>query len=365
MKNSFLIIFLLMTSFSVYSQEISEDSLKVLTMNNGDIRIGQILNDDGREILLLTKDVGKIYIRKENIKSIVPYDAKNFKIVDGEFRDVGPFTTRYHFTTNSLPIKKGENYAMINFYGPEVHFSLSDRFSLGVMSTWAASPFVLAAKFTIPTRDPKLNFGIGTLVGTSGYFNAFKGFGGLHWAMVTYGDRMNNITFSAGYSYIKTGITQKHSIYQPGNYPAIPDGVGSYYFDYPNPVGISSYEVPIGTAPIIGIGGIAKVGKKASFIFDAMVLFGKQNYASSPQQAYYEINYVYDPITGQPSYTEVTKNSTTKSDEKVTIAFLMPGMRFQTKENRAFQVALAGALVKTETTTNAFPVPMVSWFFKF
>ena len=248
---------------------------------------------------------------------------------------------------------------MINLYGPEVHFALSDRFSLGVMSTWSASPFILAAKFTIPTQNPKLNFGLGTLVGTSGYLNTFRGFGGLHWGMVTYGDRNNNITFSAGFSYIKTGTRREISEYQPGTYPAKPDGSGGFYFDSPVYLGFTTMEKPLGTAPIIGLGGIAKVGKKASFIFDAMVLFGAQNNYSTQ-----EINYVNDPVTGQPAYTEVGEIEKS-SKENITIAFFMPGMRFQTKETRAFQIALAGALVKTKTRTFAFPLPMVSWFFKF
>jgi hypothetical protein len=363
MKTKMLfILFLLMSMISTAQNETQAgDSMVVVTLTNGETRIGTILSDDGREILLLTKEIGKIYIRKENIKSIVPYDPENFKIVDGEFRDVGPFTTRYHFTTNSLPIKKGENYAMINLYGPEVHFALSDRFSLGVMSTWTASPFVLAAKFTIPTQNPKLNFGLGTLAGTSGYLNTFRGFGGLHWGMVTYGDRMNNITFSAGFSYIKTGIQRSYAEYQPGIYPAKPDGFGGYSFDYPGITAFKSVENPIATAPIIGLGGIAKVGKKASFIWDAMVMFGSQTKVSKSQ----EINFVYDPVTGQPSYTEVKDEPSVSSTENTTIAFFMPGMRFQTKDTRAFQVALAGALVKTETRTFAFPAPMVSWFFKF
>jgi hypothetical protein len=363
MKTKLLfILFILFTlPLSAQNETQEEDSMVVVTLTNSETRIGTILSDDGREILLMTKDIGKIYIRKENIKSIVPYDPKNFKIVDGEFRDVGPFTTRYHFTTNSLPIKKGENYAMINLYGPEVHFALSDRFSLGVMSTWTASPFVLAAKFTIPTKNPKLNFGLGTLAGTSGYLNTFRGFGGLHWGMVTYGDRMNNITFSAGFSYIKTGMKREYVEYQPGIYPAKPyEFGGGYYFAYPTAT-YKSVENPIATAPIIGLGGIAKVGKKASFIWDAMVMFGSQTKENINQ----EINDVYDPVTGQPSFTEVKDKVSASSTDQTTIAFFMPGMRFQTKDTRAFQIALAGALVKTETRTFAFPAPMVSWFFKF
>ena len=363
MKINLLLTFFLLFSIGTFAQNETnkEDSMVVVTLTSGTVHIGTILSDDGREILLLTKEIGKIYIRKENIKSIVPYDPKSYKLVNGEFRDIGPFTTRYQFTTNAMPIKKGENYAMINLYGPEVHFALSNRFSLGVMSTWAASPFVLAAKFTVPTKNPKLNFGLGTLAGTSGYFNTFRGFGGLHWGMFTYGDRMNNITLSLGFAYIKTGIRTDIPNFQVGIYPAKPDGSGGFYFEsLPAPT-YQTVDNPLGTAPIIGLGGIAKVGKKASFIWDAMVMFGSQKTIGYSQ----EINFIYDPVSGQPSYTEIKDVNSDSSLENTTIGFFMPGMRFQTKENRAFQIALAGALVKTETETFAFPAPMVSWFFKF
>lgn len=340
----------------------SEDSLIVVTTMDGQTRIGKILSDDGREILLLSKDIGKIYIRKETIKSIVPYDPKVFKVIDNEYRATGPFTTRYYFTTNSLPIKKGENYAMVHLYGPEVHFALSDRFSLGIMSTWGASPFVVAAKYTIPTKNEKVNFGLGTLMGTSGYINTFRGFGGLHWGMITLGDRMTNITLSAGFAYLKTG-TKDNEIATPGTYPAYenPIGSGNYYYPELNFSSNSSNYQPIGTAPIIGLGGIAKVGKKASFIFDAMILFGTQNRKTQEQV----INYYSDPITYQPEYILVSDPAVSSSERKSTIAFLMPGMRFQTKETRAFQVALAGVIYSDENRTEAFPIPMVSWFFKF
>ena len=87
-----------------------------------------------------------------------------------------------------------------------MHFSVSKNFSVGVMATWIASPIVLALKYTIPTRNEKLNFGFGTLLGSAGYLNQGKGYGGLHWGMLTYGDRKNNVTFSLGYSYLNTGI---------------------------------------------------------------------------------------------------------------------------------------------------------------
>ena len=44
--------------------------------------------------------------------------------------------------------------------------------------------------------------------------------------------------------------------------------------------------------------------------------------------------------------------------------FLMPGMRFQKEDNKAFQISLAGVINVHQGKTNSFPVPMCSWLFK-
>jgi hypothetical protein len=139
------------------------DTTKFLIVHNNGIEyIGEILSDDGREILLKTAQLGNIYIPKSDVKSITKVDMQNdYKA--GEFLGQGVFTTRYQFTTNAFPIQKGDNYAMVNLYGPEVHLSVAQNFSVGVMATWIASPIALAFKYTIPTQNPKLNFGLGTL----------------------------------------------------------------------------------------------------------------------------------------------------------------------------------------------------------
>lgn len=311
--------FLINTALFSQGEYVPTDSTKIVTMNNGDIRVGEIISDDGREILLLTHDLGKIYISKQNIKSIKPYDSKVVGYEDGELYVNSPFTTRYYFTTNALPLKKGENYAMIHLYGPEIHFSLNKRLSLGIMTTWIASPFVFAAKYAIPTKNAKVNFGLGTLIGTSGYLNSFRGYGGLHWGMLTLGNETKNITFSAGYSYI-----------MPGSYN----------------------NKSVGTAPVLSVAGITKIGKKASFIFDSMFFFGSKDEKVD--------DYIYDPVTG--NYSVITSIQNVNS----TIGFLMPGVRFQSSPKTAFQVALAGVLyAKNNNQPITFPVPQCSWFFKF
>lgn len=365
MKNLLLLSsILLLGLFQTFKAQVNspDTTTYVVTKTNNVEYIGKILSDDGREVLMETKELGKLYIPKFEIKSIKALDYSKITKL-GDYREQGPFTTRYQFTTNCFPIEKGENYTTINLYGPEVHFAVSNRLSIGVIATWIASPMILALKYTIPTQNEKLNFGFGTLLGTSGYLNQGRGFGGLHWGMVTYGDRLNNITFSAGFSYIKLGMDNFYGLYKPGIYPAIQDtwNPNMYYFDSNLPYDRKSAE-PLVIAPVFGLAGIASVGKRASFIIDAMLLLGQSKRPIYSQ----EVNYVTNPNTSQPLHTDVKPAvldgyNTTKSTNLV----LMPGMRFQKSEKEAFQVSLAGVIGKSDGERYSFPIPMLTWFFKF
>lgn len=350
----FLFVVFIFASQIQTKAQSGDDSTRqkvLVVMNDGTERVGYILNDDGREILLETITLGKIYILKSNIARITP--IKNGEVVetetdDHDYRSSGPFTTRYHFTTNALPIKKNENYAMLNLYGPEVHFAVTDRLSLGVMSTWIASPIALAVKYSIPTKNKNLNFGLGTIMGTSGYFNAFQGFGGLHWGMVSVGDRIKNITFSAGYGYISPRMTLNR-VEQTGNYPAVQDQGGQWVA--PEIPFNDQYRSFAGAA--FGLGGVFQVGKKASVILDGMVFVGGRTSRETSR------TYIYSGTDlGQVVVSEVQPMQTT-------IFYLMPGMRFQQTATTAFQFALAGVSIYQPGNTLSFPVPTCSWLRKF
>jgi hypothetical protein len=362
-----LILIFGITAFETVKSQVTQNTeidtnTYVIIRNNGVEVIGKILSDDGREVLILTEALGKIFIPKSDIRSIKVIDITK-EIVNGEYRSSGPFTTRYQFTTNSFPIEKGDNYAVINLYGPEVQFAVTNRFSIGVLSTWIASPIAVALKYTFPTSNEKLNFGVGTILGSSGYFNQARSFGGLHWGMVTYGDRMNNITLSLGYSYLRTGITMGNTLYKPGTYAAVEDQFNPGYFNFADlPLLNSNKYAPKIGAPIIGIGGIASVGSKASFIFDAMLIMG----SVKSTDVYQDVLYNYDLISGSPTSTTVGNiQETGISKIKSINMILMPGMRFQKKPNEAFQVSLAGVIGATDGIRYSFPIPMCSWFYKF
>lgn len=344
-----------------WSQEVTSDSTKkelyVIVRHDGVEYVGEILSDDGREVLILTEELGKIYLPKYDIQSITKIvDEEN--VVFGEYRQDGPFTTRYSFTTNALPIKKGENYALINLYGPEAHFALSDQFSLGVMSSWIVSPLVLAGKYTFKTNNEKINLSLGSLMGTSGYLNNFRGYGGLHFANLTVGSRSKNITFSGGYAHLVTGSRDYFS--EPG----IVTNDEPYYYSNSGNLRIKS---PV-HGPIISIAGIAKVGAKASFVFDSMLgVFSQRTVATQTTtiEAEYYDNELNEYVPGTYQHETIAYTART------TALFIMPGMRFQKTDKMAFQVSLAGVSVfewinpVSGANNFSFPAPMCMWFLKF
>ena len=320
--------------FSIIAQDIdSTDSKKMvlITKNNGGEFIGEIISDDGREILLMTTTIGKIYINKSDISGITLVDEKSTYIIGGEFRAEGPFTTRYFFTNNSLPIKKKEHYAMIQLYGPEFHFSVSENLSLGVMASWIASPIALASKLYLGSFGNSTHFSAGTIIANSGYIEQGKIFGGLHWLTMTKGDRMKNISFSAGYGYIV-------------------DNAGLFFGNRQNKTQ---------DAMVISFAGITPVGKKASLIFDSMIISNKKdnpNHGRTNTSSWWIFN--------------GTNYNTTDREITNTTLIMMPSLRVNQSYEKAFQISLAGVIridnSKTEGyNSSSFPVPTISWLRKF
>ncbi len=373
-----------------------EKSLYLVRKTDGNELYGFIISDDGREILLDTKTIGKVYINKADIKEIID-TKKTLSLEDiksdtyTEFRTSGPFTTRYYFTNNALPVKKGEDYAMIHLFGPEVHFSLNDKVSLGVMATWIASPIGLVAKGNIYSNN-KLHLSLGTIMGSSGYINQGRSFGGLHWLTMTVGDRASNFSFSGGYGYINWSNSQSSNFML--NQRTIGDKYSFSFYDTQHPYFIPDYEIEYALnqelygdnfyywnnseryltkdkqgAIIIGVSGITPVGKKASFIFDSMILIKDEK---SVVYNDYEVNGTYDRYdnNGNPINTPfnvtVGKGEVVNSNFNSTTILFMPAMRINSSYSKAFQLSLAGVInFDSNGDATSFPFPMVSWLRKF
>ena len=337
------IIFLLGISLLILKSPVSAQSSDTISVKktvlikkiDGGEFIGEIISSDDREILIKTKTtIGRLYISKSDISSIsfINLKEKQHKQT-GEFRTEGPFTTRYYFTNNALPIKKGENYALINLFGPEVHFAVTDNLNFGLISSWIGSPITLVSKLSI-ISEKKLHISVGNIIGSSGYLFQGRALVGLHWGTLTIGDRMRNISLSAGYGYFNDK---------------------SYT--------ITNSEDSFHDALFLGLGGIAPIGEKASFIVDGMLI------SNTKDNPYYDESISYN---GYRNRTDQTITNTT--------LILMPGMRFYKSYAKAFQISLAGVFFKdnsrmTEYYNNginyekgetiSFPVPTISWLRKF
>jgi hypothetical protein len=364
----------------------STDSKKLvlITKNNGGEFIGEIISDDGREILLMTTTIGKIYINKSDISGITSVDEKSTTKIGGEFRAEGPFTTRYFFTNNSLPLKKNEHYAMIQLYGPEVHFSVSDKLSLGVMASWIASPIALASKLCLYSKN-NIHISLGNILGNSGYIEQGKVFGGLHWLTITKGDRMKNISFSAGYGYVVDNANLFNNNYLGESYTFQNDFPNQKYYisgnNSPNSAyGAVYYEMRdefgnsesindlsnLKSAYILSLAGIIPVGKKASLIFDSMLFLNQKN---SIQYDDYEVTVEhneYNSSTGQTTqvngtFTVGINGRAGKESSFNSTVLLMPSLRINQSYEKAFQISLAGII----TQEQSFPIPTISWLRKF
>jgi len=358
MKNFIVSIFaivLISVSSQIHAQvKASDSTLRLIEKNDGTKYIAIILSDDARELLIETETIGKIYIPKSEVKRITLIENQD-EIKNGELLEESPFSTRYAFTNNALPIKRNDHYAMVNLFGPEAHFAVNDHLNIGVMSTWIGSPLVAVGKYTIPTSNKKVNFSIASMFGTTGYLNGFKGFGGLHWGTFTYGNRKNNISFSAGFGYIRPGTSQETPGVYIGDSTIYTSADGTDYVDYNYPNIPFQANDDLLKSPIISVAGIFQITSSASIFFDSMFAFGEVERS--------DIDRNYEGGNNSPLIISVTENQLVS--ETFAALYLMPGMRFQKNENRAFQIAVAGVSVWDSGDNITFPLPLISWFFKF
>jgi len=280
------------------STEFVKPRLFLITTMGGGEFVGTIISDDSREVVIKTKDRGEVSIPKYQVKSMKELEEGQLN-KDGEYVSDPLFATRYFITTNSFPSKKGDNYTSLNLFGPEFHFGVGEKVGIGVMTSWFGIPIIGTVKYSINLGETA-NVGIGALVGT-GSWAIPDFFGALPYGTLTFGTRNSNINFSAGYGAISVG-----------------NGAD-------------------GTA-LFSVAGAIGNGGKVSFVFDSFIVPINRSQST------------YNPNTG--NYTASTY--------KAIFALIIPGVRLQTNDDKAFQIGFAGAYFDGDIVP--LPIPMVTWF---
>ncbi|MFK7921509.1 MAG: hypothetical protein AB8H47_06105 [Bacteroidia bacterium] len=213
----------------------SSEQLMLVRTHDGVEFFGVVLSKDAREVLILTEAAEEIIIPRHEVESIEV--LARGKMVDGQFIGEDRFATRYFYSTNGLPMKKGEHYAMFNYYGPEVHFALNDHVSVGLMTTWLAAPIVASAKISIPVAE-NFHLGVGGLAGSMIWAGP-ENVGALGFASATIGDRQNNFTVSGGYA------------------------------------AIGSFSDADNSAPMMSVASMIKVSRRTTLVFDSFIFLEK------------------------------------------------------------------------------------------
>jgi hypothetical protein len=337
MKTQFqlTIIFLLLAfSFQIsLAQEApsQEDLPKIFVVikNDGSRFVGEILSQDAREVLIKTEDMGEVYIPRHEIREIREATGDDLK-KPGEFIPAEIFATRYFITTNGLPVEKGETYMLMSLFGPDFQFGVGENIGLGILTTWIGTPLIGSIKYSIPLTE-KFSTGVGLLLGTGSW--TWPDFAlALPYGVATWGDRTKNINFSFGYGGVTYNVEEYvySDLMGQGIYRTQRENEGNF---------------------LISLAGMAKVGRNISFVFDSFIVPRTGTYTEYNDYSY------WDPETGE--YVEDIREETRK---KYGIAIFLPGLRFQTNPNSAFQFGFAG--VRADGETIGVPIPMVQWFRK-
>jgi len=291
--------------------EVVKDDLtfyRIIKTDGGELQ-GEIIKQDNRELLLKTVDGREIYIPQHVISQIVKLSSLELN-KKGEFIDRSPFATRYFMSTNGFSLDEGENYYLINWWGPEMQFGLKNNFSVGLMTTWIGAPIIGTFKKSWKIKK-NTHVAIGALIGTGSYSN-FDVFGGIPFAAITFGKRTRNISISCGYGAVSDNKTLNNNYpsqqYMPYQEKRITDKVGMFSFS-----------------------GMCKLTRSVSFIFESFFVLPEDQSEDAD----------FSPLS--------------------CLAVISPGFRFQHKPGKAFQVGFTGVIMEDIIS----PIPMVQWYRSF
>jgi len=313
--NNLFAILLFLISFNVANAQVVEPSdtviqesnpkdtnrYKIIKTDGGELN-GEIIKQDNRELLLKTIDGREVYIPQHFISKIVKLSPLELN-EKGELIEKSPFATRYFMSTNGFALNEGENYYLINWWGPEIQFGLKNNLSVGVMSTWLGAPIIATFKKSWKIKE-NTHLALGTLIGTGSYFDV--GFyGGIPFGAITFGKQTANISLSFGYG-------------------AISDEKQLLYNNDPNGMPLFEEERITDGVSMFSFSGVRKLTNAVSFIFESFFVFPEEQSQFAP------------------------------------LVVISPGFRLQREQGKAFQIGFTGVL-----STAVFPIPMVQWYRSF
>ncbi|MCD6066746.1 MAG: hypothetical protein K0S33_1572 [Bacteroidetes bacterium] len=305
MRTATRILFFCLFAFLVQASFAQSDSTKagkeknwwkkgkpyVIVTNDGTEYIGEVVGDNDREVLIMTKTMGKLYIPKYSIKTIELLESDNF--ANGQYIDENNHRNYYIAATNALPFKKGEmRMSMYYFGGFSGTYSLNENVALGLHTTIIGAPMAISLKTSFLLSD-KSYIGTDIHVGSLTYLQRSSYVGSIA-AKYTSGNEKTNFSLMGGigfasilqYKYIQTGP-------YGGTQQSYHENDNSYFFNasffhrLTKNAGFAAegWVVPKAKFGLLGI-GIRTFRKK-----DMSWVFGFYNLIYQSNQPYYSNGY--------------------------------------------------------------------------
>ncbi len=300
---------------------LTHQKVKHLIIKNDNSRYtGEILYQDMREVIIRTENLGDIAIPKHEIREIRELGEEDFR--DGVFTGADLFTTRYFLTTNGLHVRKGESYVQWNLFGPDFQFGVADNFGVGVMTSWLAIPIIGTAKYSRQLGE-NTSLAAGTLLGTGSWAQPDFGIA-LPFVALTFGGRSHNVNFSTGYGLVFYSVETYN----------------------PNTDRSTTEKFREGRL-LLSLAGMTRISPAISLVFDSFI---------APPGPY-RTQTIWEYSWENGNYREVTT-----TERSSALMIFVPGIRWHTRPNAAFQFGFTGAYFDGEFVP--VPIPMVQWFRK-
>ena len=164
-----------------------------ITMNDGTLKFGTLMDIDEAEVVLDIAGLGATRIPKYLIQSLMELDV-NMDEVEQGYTYVSNQPSRYFFAPSGIQLEKGDGYFQSNIALNSISYGFTDRFTGGaIISAYAAG---VTAKFGGQIRD-NLHVSLGGLA-TMDYYGDLDRPLVLGFVNVTLGDANKNVTLNLG-----------------------------------------------------------------------------------------------------------------------------------------------------------------------
>ncbi len=198
------ILFLVFLSPLLAQEPQDTTQLWKIETQDGNVFVGQILEQDGSTIRLRTERLGIINIPMADVKSLTALEAGEVR--EGRLWAENPQDSRYFWTPSGYGLKKGEGYYQnVWVLFNQVAYGITDNVSIGAgmvplfLFAGTSTPIWITPKVSIPVVPDKFNIGAGALLGVVvGEEDATFG---IPYGILTFGGRDLNLSLGLGYGF--------------------------------------------------------------------------------------------------------------------------------------------------------------------